>query len=575
MTSEALWVLLIFLMTLAALAYWHHRAEKIFGCALLVLYISGVISSDDLIASAANQGLVTLVLLLCTAFVLERTFLLQRITSWMLASSFTGSWWRVMLSALMSSAFLNNTAIVSILLGPLRASQQHPGRRLILPMTYVVSIGGMLTLVGTSTNLIVNTMMLDAGLEGLHLMDFFPVGVIAAALGLAWLWIARNLLPNDKLDNDALMPYLLEARVSDNSSMIGKTVAQAGLRHLQRLFLVEIIRRGSSLRPIAPGDRLEAGDTLLFSGDPTAVGLLSRFSGLDNYAERHGIQGDELTEVLVLPDSPLCGCMLKDTDFRAKFDAAVVAMRRNGETLSGSLGEKTLQGGDFLVLATGLDFSNRNNLAKNFLIIRGAKPTSAFRPLTEWLMIGGFVLAITLSALGWVSLLKAMVCYFGLLLSTGVFTLNELRRRFPFGLWLIVMAALALAKAMEGSGLMGYVSSLVKVALQDVSPYVALIGVLFVTWCVTELVTNNATAAMMTPVALAVAQGLDVSPLPFVMVVAYASSCSFINPYAYQTNLMAFRAGEYGLGDYIRLGLPLSILYLVAIVCLVPLIFPF
>lgn len=172
MTSEALWVLLIFIITLVALAYWHHRAEKIFGCTLLVLYISGAISSDDLIASAANQGLVTLVLLLCTAFVLERTFWLQRITSWMLARGFTGSWWRVMLSALMSSAFLNNTAIVSILLGPLRASQQHSGRRLILPMTYAVSMGGMLTLVGTSTNLIVNTMMLDAGLEGLHLLDF-------------------------------------------------------------------------------------------------------------------------------------------------------------------------------------------------------------------------------------------------------------------------------------------------------------------------------------------------------------------------------------------------------------------
>ncbi|WP_277907808.1 SLC13 family permease [Aeromonas salmonicida] len=154
-------------------------------------------------------------------------------------------------------------------------------------------------------------------------------------------------------------------------------------------------------------------------------------------------------------------------------------------------------------------------------------------------------------------------------------SLNEIRRRFPLGLWLIVMAALALAKAMESSGLMASFSRIISYNLADISPRLSLLILLIVTWLVTELVTNNATAAMMTPIALALAKGMGVSAMPFVMAVAYAASCSFINPFSYQTNLMALRAGEYCILDYVKMGLPLSIFYISVLFFSIPMFFPF
>ncbi|MGU5531906.1 SLC13 family permease [Aeromonas caviae] len=575
MTMMAWWVLCVFIGTLLALARWQGQADRIFGLVLMLLYIPGAISSEALLACAANNGLITLVLLICMGFVLEKTLLLQRAAAWMLTIDFERCWWRVMLSSIASSALLNNTAIVSIMLGPLRSVNHHPARRLLLPMTYAVSMGGMLTLVGTSTNLIVNSMIMEAGLPGLHLLDFLPVGTAVVVVGIFWLWCRRYQLSAHPLSSESVEHYLVEGRLEPASPLVGKTVAQAGLRHLQRLFLVEIVRAGEKICPVPPHAQLEADDRLLFSGESASFGLLARFKGLVSYAQRQGLKADELTEVLVLPDSSLCGIRLKESNFRAKFDAAVVAIRRNGEALSGAMGEQILYQGDFLVLATGKDFLGRANLAKNFLIIRGARPATTIKPLTEWLMICGFLLAIILSACGVLSLFKSMVCYLGILLISGTLTLNELRRRLPLGLWLIVMSALAMAKAMDASGLMAVITESVEVMLVDTQPQLALIGMLIATWMVTEVVTNNATAAMMTPLALALAQGINVSPLPFVMSVAFGASCSFVNPYAYQTNLMALNAGEYRLIDFLRLGLPLALLYLAVVATVIPLLFPF
>lgn len=576
MTFSALYVLATFIISLVALAKWQGKAEPIFGITLLALYLPGFITNEALLASASNSGLLTLVLLICAAFVLERTILLQRFAAWMLSADFNKSWWRVMMCSILSSSLLNNTAVVSMLIGPLREARRHPTRRLILPMTYAVSMGGMLTLVGTSTNLIVNTMVIEVGLPALDLLDFLPVGAIAALVGLGWLWLARNLLPSRPLYvKGEEEHYLVEARLAKSSTLVGKTIAQAGLRHLSQLFLVEIVRKDRTICPVSPATILVAGDRLLFSGEPTAIGMLGRFPGLVSYARRQGISDKQLTEVLLLPDSPLCGGKLRDSDFRAKFDAAVIAIKRDGLALSGSLGEQVLTAGDFIILATGPDFSGRSNLSKNFIVIKGAKPSVVLTPLVEWLMIMGFILSVGLSALGVISLFKAMVFYFSGLLLSGALSLNEIRRRFPLGLWLIVMAALALAKAMESSGLMASFSRIVSYNLADISPRLSLLILLIVTWLVTELVTNNATAAMMTPIALALAKGMGVSEMPFVMAVAYAASCSFINPFSYQTNLMALRAGEYCILDYVKMGLPLSIFYISVLFFSIPVFFPF
>lgn len=571
----AIWVLFLFFFTLLALCFWHAKPERVFGSLLLLLLGSGAISSADLTAGMANSGLTTLVLLMLACVALEKTLLFSKLSGWMFDRSYSHSWWRVMLSSAGISALVNNTAVVSMLLEPVRTNQYHPLGRFLWPMTIMVSLGGMLTLVGTSTNLIVNTFITEAGLTPFSILDFFPVAIAGLLLVLPVLWWRTRHLPELPLNRDDLSGYLLEARIRANSPLCGKSVARAGLRNLYCLYLIEILRDDQQIFPVTPSTLLEAGDVLLFSGDADALHSLNASFGLDTYALRQGFSANELTEVLITPTSSLCGTTLKGSDFRSRFNAAVVAMRRDRHAISGALGQQILQPGDYLLLATGADFWHHPNLRRNFVFILGSKLTPILSPGIEKAISGGFILTILLSALGIVDLLLGMIFYLGGLLFCGALSADDLRRRFPLQIWIVILSALCLSKAIDNSGLIHELSTWVILHGQKFPPYWMMVGLFLFTWLITEVITNNATAALMTPVALAIAKGMAVSPLPFLMAVAYASSCSFVSPYGYQTNLMAFNAGGYALKDVVCFGLFIAPVYFLSVLIFIPLFFPF
>lgn len=575
MAISALIMLLMLVLLLAALIRFQQHATEVFGAAILVLLLSGFIGTQDVLRNAANPGLATLVLLVLISYSLEKTSLLRRISAYLFTSSVQGSVVRTVGFSALASSVLNNTAVVAAMLNAVLSNKKVAPSKLLIPLSYASIMGGTLTLIGTSTNLIVHSMLTEKGLPGFAFFDFTLVGAGVVLAGGLVLLICSRCLPAAAIKQEKATEYLLEAKLQADSPLVGKTVEEAGLRNLDELFLVELYRGDKLMRPVARYDVLEAGDKLVFTGNVQKVLSLKQFPGLQLFAEANGLATQQLTEVIIKEESAIIGKSLKESGFRARFDAAVVAIRRDGGRVSGKLGDITLKAGDFLLLATGPDFAGRHNLSKNFYVVSGIKPDHMLSGWREKLAWWGFVGLITVSVLTDVSLLTGGIFLLSLLLFSGCLSVNEIKRRFPIEIWLIVCGALCIATAMNTTGLSAAISSFASDALAAESPLVAFIGVMLLTYLLTELITNNAAAALMFPIAFSLAEGLGINTMPMVMAVAFAASASFITPYGYQTNLMVFNAGDYKLKHFLRVGVPVAITYLLVCIVLIPLVFPF
>ena len=546
----------------------------LFTAAMAACVLVGPIDMQTVMSKATNEGLVTLLLLLMVSIGLERL-------PWLLALSnkaVKGSLPRTLLSlsgmTMLFSAFVNNTAVVATLAGTLRKNPYHAASQILLPISYAAILGGTLTLIGTSTNLIVSSFLEDVTGEGIAFFAFLPVALPAAIAGLLAMLLMHKVLPRSDQDGLPFNDFLIEMIVGDDSRLIGKSVAENGLRDLGELFLVELVREGRLLTPVSPGEQLEAGDRLIFSGDVSKVGILERFHGLRSFAIDQGLLGTNLTEVVLLPGAAVIGQTIKDSEFRSRFDAAVVGVHRDGERLSGQLGNITLRAGDSLMLAVGPDFQKRSNLSRNFLVVDSSVASHSLSSGKSFTVAAGMFMAVGCSVLGWVPLATGLMFLLLLMLALKLFSAAELRRRFPFEMWLIVSSALAISQAVMDSGFMGHAMTFLGPLIGSVPPIAMLILVYLLTLAMTELITNNAAAALMFPLGytLALTAGLD--PMAFVMAVALGGSASFLTPYGYTTNLMVQNLGGYTRADYLRFGWLISLSYSIVVLVLLPRVFP-
>ena len=470
---------------------------------------------------------------------------------------------------------MSNTAVVATLINTVKKNQLINAGKLLLPLSFAAIIGGTLTLVGTSTNLIVNSLLIKQGHEGFGFFDFSLIGLVAFVLCVVVILVRSRTLPDLVGDDLASNDYLLEAEVVTSSNLIGKSIEENGLRNLDSLFLVEIVRQGRLISPVTPDENVQANDKLIFSGDISKVLILQQFDGLTLFAEQDDLLRDNLTEVLVKADSAIAGKTLKKAGFRARFDAAVVAVRREGSALSGKLGDIVLQQGDFLVLAVGQDFYSRPNLSNNFYILSGHQAVNMLSGWRDNATVWGFISSILVSVFTPLPLLSCLFIYLAFLIFSGALSVNEIKRRFPLEIWMIVLGALTLASAIENIGIAAIFAQNIEGFLHGQSIYLAFIIIFVLTLVMTELITNSAAAALSFPIAYNIALGLGVDPTPFVMAVAFAASGSFISPYGYQTNIMVFNAGNYKLSDFVKFGLPISVIYSISVIIMIPLIFPF
>lgn len=572
----SMWFMVALLATLVVLLVkFQHYTTTIFGGVLLTVFAVGWISPDDLLSNASNQGLATLVLLILISYALEKTSLLTNITRILFSESERSSLIRTIAFSGVSSALLNNTAVVAAMINAIQNDSRINVSRVLLPMCFAATLGGTMTLIGTSTNLVVNSMWVKQGHDAIGFFDLTPIGLVIFAVGSVVLYFTSKILPKKTMSKEPIDEYFVETKVEANSSLVGKTVEEAKLRNLVDLFLVEIIRGNRIIAPVSHHDHIQASDKLIFCGDVKRIQVLSQYDGLKLFAEDSGLPTQTLTEVAIKQDSSLVGNTLKSTGFRAKFDAAVVAVRRESGKCSGKLGEVRLRAGDILILATGPDFSSRNNIRKNFYVLSGVKPQSMITGWREKLVIFGFIGMILASVVTGQSLFNLALYLFAALLLTGCIEVNEIKRHFPMSIWLIVVSALCLAHAMNTVGLDTKIAELAATGLSGLAPSWTLLGVLLLTTLITELLTNNAAAALMFPIAYSIAVGVGIDPYPMILAVCFGASCSFISPFGYQTNLMVFNTGVYKIQDFAKVGALVTLVVTVICVMIIPMVYPF
>ncbi|MCA1930355.1 SLC13 family permease [Rheinheimera sp.] len=561
---------LIALLTLTRLS-----AAWVFGAVAVLTYLTDLLNVQQFAASFTDSSLLTLVLLLLVSIALEKTRLIswvgQQLNNGGLRTVLTRLW----VSTAVLSSFTANTAVVASLIGAIKRSQKFAPSKLMLPMAFAATFGGTLTLIGTSTNLVVNSFLDKAGLPLLQFFTTTAVGAGVVLSGMLMMWIIANRLPvTEKTIDEADLPYFLEARISADSVLIGKTIGEAGLRHLRKLFLAEIVRGEQNIAPVCPEDRLQPGDVLLFAGDMESVALLQEIQGLTLYGH-HSMNGQALVEAIISHSSSLNGVSLKDAKFREEFDAVVVAVKRGQERLQGGLGSIVLQTGDTLLLVPGKTFHQNSKLNKEFLLVNGVDSATRLSLRRSWGVLSAFVAVIALSMTGELPLLKGLVLLLIGLMATGIVSLQEVRRRFPLDIVLIVGGALVLSQAMENTGVSELLGQGLLQVFSGYHLFWALAALYFFTLILTELMSNNAAAALACPLAISLAKAFGIDPMPLIMAVLFGASASFISPWGYQTNLLVYTVGNYKLSQYVKVGLPMALAYSIAVLALIPLFFPF
>jgi len=572
-TPEAILALVVLGCTVVALAWPRMPPDLVLVAALAAVTLGGALPFTDAFAGFANQGLIAIAALYVVAAGLKHTGAVEGAAR-LLFGRPRRQWLaqlRVMLPTAATSAFLNNTPVVAALLPTVldwARRRNLPPSRFLIPLSYAAILGGACTLIGTSTTVVVNGLLIDSAHE--RGMGFFTIGVIGLPVTIAGfvyiLAFGRKLLPDRRGALAQLTDpreYTAEMMVPDASPLAGKTLEEAGLRHLPGLYVVEI-ERGRHLVP-APGpeERLGPGDRLVFAGIVDSVADLQKMRGLVP-ATGQVFKLDtprperRLIEAVVAPDNPVTGKTVRDGRFRSRYGAVVIAVARAGHRVRGKIGSIVLEAGDTLLLEASPDFLQRFRHSRDFLLLRpleGAVQPHYERAWIAWAILAGVIATVTTRTL---PLAPAAVAAAVLMIGTRCVSLRAARLSIDLEVILVIGAALGLGAALAHTGAAGAVARPL-LELAAGSPVGLLAAVYAVTAILSSFISNNAAAVLVFPLAYSAAAGLNQPFLPYAFAIAMAASASFATPIGYQTNLMVYGPGGYRFSDFVRFGLPLNL----------------
>ena len=555
--------------------------------ATIVLMLAGIITSERAFAGFSNEAPIAVGALLVLARAVDVSGVFQPVVRALIGAT-RGGWLvaRVTFPIAALSGFMNNTTLVAMTVPAVLDVTQRRGMSaspLLMPISYAAVLGGVITTVGTSTNLTVSGLLRAEGMEPLSLFELTPVGLPIALVGCAVLaLLAGRLLPGRSTEVAAdgeLREFAVSMRVLVGGAADGRTVEAAGLRHLVGVFLVEIDRDGGTIAPVAPDEVLQGRDVLTFVGRVDQVVDLQRMPGLISTETRQidqlGTGGHEFYEVVVAESLNLTGRTMREIGFRARYGGAVLAIHRSGQRIDAKLGDVRLRMGDTLLVLADTAFRDRFRDNPDFLVIAPRQGISPTQPRKAGLVAAIGIGFVVLVGSGLVPILHGAVATALLLVVTRVLTLRQARDAVDLNIVILIAAAFGLGAAVQDSGLGTAIAGLLIDLLGPLGPIGALAGVLVATMLLTELITNNAAAVLAFPIAVATAGGLGVDPRPFVVVVALGASLSFLTPIGYQTNLMVYALGHYRFLDFTRVGIPLNLVAIVLSSTFVPLAFPF
>ena len=556
--------------------------------AVVVLLVAGVIGPGEAFSGFSNPAPITVAALYVVARAVEKTGALQPIVSWVLGegTSLRGSLARLLVPSAGASAFLNNTPIVAMLVPQITDWADRHGRSVsyfLMPLSFVAMLGGLVTLIGTSTNLVVSGLLEAHGYAPLGMFELAPVGLPLAAVGIIVIIVlAPIVLPERRAPRRALeegvrvREFVVGMEVVPGGPLDGKAVGEGKLRNLQGVFLVEIERDGEVIAPVAPETVLHGGDRLTFVGRADTVVDLQAMRGLSSREWEHVREFDThrhtFFEAVIGAASPLVGKTLKHVGFRGRYQAAVVAIHRAGQRVEAKLGSVRLKAGDTLLLLSDPGFRDRWRDRTPFLLVSrlGGAPPAVSRK--AWLV--GLILAgvVGSAGLGVMPILNAALLAVFALVLLGILTPGEARNAVDLDVILVIAGAFGLAAALEGSGLAERGAGLLVGAFGGMGATGGLLGIVLATIALVCIITNNAAAVLMFPIAISTAAQLGADHRPFAIGVAVAASASFLTPIAYQTNLMVYGPGGYRFCDYARLGAVLVVLVVVVAVLVIPVV---
>ena len=583
MTAQAWFTLAVVAAMFGVMARGKASPATAILSAVVALLAVGVIDPAQAFSGFSNSAPITVAALYVLARAVEDSGALRPLVRGALGggSSEVGRLLRLCLPSAAASAFLNNTPIVAMLIRPVSdwaARNQVPVSRYLMPLSFSVILGGVVTTIGTSTNLVVSGLLEQAGYEPFGLFEITHVGLPVAAVGvLAVVLMARFALPDRQTPDagfeDPGRDFSVRMVVEHAGPLAGKTVEDAGLRHLEGVFLVEIERDGDPIAPVAPTTLLREGDHLLFVGQARLILDLQNIDGLDSAERVHMASVDaparHVVEVVIGRESPLLGQTPKETGFRERYQAAIVAIHREGQPLVAKLGQVKLRTGDTLLLLTDPGFRERWRGRPDFLVINplDGEPQEAPIRTGKALWVGLVSFAVVgVAGSGLLPILQASLIAAIVLVATRALSARAARDAVEIDVLIVIAASFGIGAAIEESGLAAALGTGIVDLFAGYGWRVVLLGIVLATVALTEFISNNAAAALMFPIGMATALKLGVDPRAFAIAIAVSASCSFLTPIGYQTNTMVYGPGGYRFGDYVRLGLPLTLTAIVACV---------
>lgn len=584
MAWEAWLAVAIVLLCFGLLASNRFSPDLVLMGGLTLLLVSGIISAEEALAGLANEGMVTVGVLYIVVTGFRETGGINWIVDSVLGypRSLAHAQIKVMAPVAALSAFLNNTPIVAIFIPAIddwAKRYRLSVSKLMLPLSYAAIAGGTCTLIGTSTNLVINGLVIsETTLPHFGIFDLAWVGVpVTLVVFLYVLVTQRWLLPERRPVVSKFVDareYTVEMLVEPDSPLEGKSIEQAGLRQLPGLYLIEIERDGHVLTAVPPHERLHGCDRLVFVGIVESVIDLQRIAGLkpatDQVFKLDAPRQERcLTEAVISNTSPLVNKTVREGRFRSIYNAAIIAVARNGEKIHQKIGDIKLRAGDTLLMVSHPAFLEQNQNSRDFFLVSSLCELQEVRyeraPLAMLILFA----MVTTVALGWLSMVKAALLAAGLMIITRCTTGRIARRAVDWQVLVVIAASFGIATALHNSGAAAAIAQWL-VSFAGGAPWLTLAFVFAATSLFSAIATNNAAAVLMFPIALSTSESLGVSFLPFAVTIMVAASASFATPIGYQTNLMVCGAGGYHFKDYLYFGAPLTIIVGIVTVAVVP-----
>lgn len=586
------------LFCFAALMFTRYAPDVILMGGVTFLLVLGVLTPAEALSGFANEGMITVALLFIVAQGLSQT----GGASW-LAGSLLGrpstiglAQLRLMLPVATLSSVVNNTPVVAMMIPAVMdwaKRRQFSVSQLMMPLSYAAIIGGACTLIGTSTNLVVDGMLRtyyqsgEQAAESIYQLGIFElawVGVPCVIVTMLYVFFASPfLLPKGKsketMQFGDARQYTVEMLVETGSPLVGQTVEQAGLRSLPGVFLIEIQRSGHLITAVGPAQILHENDRLVFAGNVESVVDLQKMRGIrpaddqifkldSERSQRH------LVEVVISNSFPQVGKTIKEGRFRSTYGAAIIAVAREGQRIKGRIGDIVIKPGDTLLIEAGRSFERQQRYVRDFLLVRKIDDYSPVSHERMNIALAIFVSMVVVAATGMLSMLEAAMLAAGAMVFTRCTRAEEARRSVDWQVLIVIGASIALGVALEKTGAAQTIAHGF-VDLVGQSPNAVLVTLFILTAGFSAMISNVAAAVLLFPVAAAVSTELGISLTPLAITLMIAASASFATPIGYQTNLMVYGPGEYRFVDFLKMGVPLTILVGITTVTLVPLIWPF